>query len=199
MRIGIDIDGVLTDVEKFSVDYFSKYCVENDIDFKIVGSNYEVYKSFNVSKDYENAFWKEYLEFYAVNEKARPFASEVIKKLKEEGNEIYIITARWLTNRDDKAGENMRTLVKTWLEENEIVYDKLVFSKASKEQKVQEIEENEIDLMIEDNPRNITELSSIVKVICYDASYNRNCENENITRCYSWYDIYRAIKSLKAN
>lgn len=38
---------------------------------------------------------------YATNEKARPFAAEVIKKLKEDGNEIYIITARWLTNRDD--------------------------------------------------------------------------------------------------
>ena len=44
------------------------------------------------------------LDFYAKHEPARPFASEVIKKLKNDGNEIYIVTARWLSNREDKVG-----------------------------------------------------------------------------------------------
>ena len=193
MRIGIDIDGVLTDVGQFALDYISKYCVENNIEYKINVSNYSHAKTFNISGKQEYDFWSEYLEFYAINEKARPFSSEVIKKLKADGHEIYIVTARWLTNRDDEAGENMRELVKNWLVENKIVYDKLIFSKANNEQKAQEMLDYQIDLMIEDNPENINELSSIVPIICFDTHYNKQCEGENITRCYSWYDIYNKI------
>lgn len=197
MRIGIDIDGVLTNIEQFIIDYITKYCVENDIEYNIVESDYEYYKTFNISKDQEDDFWNEYLEYYSINEKARPFASEIIKKLKEDGYEIYIITARWLTNRDDNIGSRMREIVKNWLSENKILYDKLIFSKASKERKHQEILENKIDLMIEDSPNNIKELSKIVPVICYHAEYNKNCNDSKIMRCYSWYDIYCKLRKIR--
>lgn len=196
MRIGIDIDGVLTNIEQFVLDYISKYCVENNIEYNISDMNYEYSKTFNISREIELEFWNTYLEKYAVNEKARPFASEVINKLKEEGNEIYIITARWLSNRDDDVGKNMREMVKKWLAENKIVYDKLVFSKAEKEKKSQEIIENKIDLMIEDSPNNINELSKIIPVICYNAQYNKDCSENKIIRCYSWYDIYNKISNM---
>ena len=84
MRIGIDIDGVLTNVEQFSIDYFSKYCFENNIEYNIGESHYNISETFGVSSKQEDDFWDKYLEFYAVNEKARPFASEVIKKLKKD-------------------------------------------------------------------------------------------------------------------
>lgn len=196
MKIGIDIDGVLTDIERYSVDYLSKYCFENNIDFNIGESDYEIYKTFNITKEQEDEFWNQYLELYAKNEKARSFSSETIKKLKEDGHEIYIVTARWLTNRDDEIGNSMREMVKNWLFKNEIIYDKLIFTKAAKEQKYEEITDNQIDLMIEDSPNNVNQLSRIVPVICFDTGYNRKCEGKNIMRCYSWYDIYRTINSL---
>lgn len=196
MRIGIDIDGVLTNIEQFVMDYISKYCVENKIEYKIGNSNYDYCKTFHITKEVEMNFWKQYLEDYAVNEKARPFAAEIIEKLKNDGHEIYIITARWLTNRDDKMGNNMRQIVENWLHENGIFYDKLIFSKALKERKSEEILENKIDLMIEDSPNNINELSNFVPIICYHAGYNKDCVGDRITRCYSWYDIYQKIDSL---
>ncbi len=195
MRIGIDIDGVLTNLEQFSIDYFSKYCVENNIEYNIVKNDYELFKSFEVSSTVEDEFWNKYMDYYATKENARIFASEVIKKLKKDGNEIYIITARWLTNRDDELGEKMRNCVKLWLKQNDIFYDKLIFSKATNEKKSKEIVENNIDIMIEDSPNNINELSKIIPIICYDASYNQECFGENIKRCYSWYDIYKEIKN----
>ena len=199
MRIGIDIDGVLTDIEQFVIDYISKYCVENNIEYSIGDSNYDYSKTFNISEDQENDFWNTYLEYYAINEKARPFAPEIIKKLKKEGHEIYIITARWLTDRDDNIGNKMREIVTNWLYENEISYDKLIFSKSSNERKSQEIFEHKIDLMIEDNPNNINELASLVPVICYNADYNKNCTGSKIIRCYSWYDIYAKIQNMTRN
>ncbi len=197
MRIGIDIDGVLTDIERFVVDYVSKYCIENNIEYKIGESNYDICKTFNINKEQGNNFWDTYIEDYAKNEKARAFASEVIEKLKQEGNEIYIVTARWNTNRDDEKGSKMRETVKNWLCEYKIPYDKLVFSKAEQERKSNEIIENKIDLMIEDNPNNINEISKIIPVICYNTEYNKHCKGDKITRCYSWYDIYRTISNLK--
>lgn len=195
MRIGIDIDGVMTNIEQFVINHISKYCVENNIAYHIDNSNYDYCKTFHISKEVENDFWKEHLEYYAINEKARPFASEIIHKLKEEGHEIYIITSRWLTNRDDEVGKRMREIVKNWLNENKIIYDKLIFSKASNESKQEEIMENKIDLMIEDNPNNIKELKNYIPVICYDAGYNKDCvDDDRMTRCYSWYDIYSKIR-----
>ncbi len=196
MRIGIDIDGVLTDIEQFVIDYISKYCVENKIKYNIGDYDYNYSKTFNITDEQEENFWNEYLEYYAVNEKARPFAAEVINKLREDGHEIYIITARWLTNRDDDIGNRMKEIVKNWLHENKILYDKLIFSKELKERKSQEIIEHKIDLMIEDSPNNINELANIIPVICYNAEYNKNCIDNKIIRCYSWYDIYSKINNL---
>ena len=56
MRIGIDIDGVLTNIEQYVTDNFIKYCFENNIEYTIGESNYEFYKSFNISKEIENDF-----------------------------------------------------------------------------------------------------------------------------------------------
>lgn len=195
MRIGIDIDGVLTNIEQFSLDYFSKYCVEKNINYRIGRPSYFLYDTFNVSEDIEDDFWNEFIFYYAQQSLARPFASEVIKKLKEEGNEIYILTARWLTNQNDEIGRKMQSLVKSWLDNNNIMYDRLIFSKANKEKKTDEVLKYKIDLMIEDSPYNINELAHITRIICYDTSYNKKCEGKNITRCYSWYDIYKTIKS----
>lgn len=197
MRIGIDIDGVLTNIDQFTMDYLTKYCVENNIEYDISNRNYNYCKTFNISEKVETDFWNKYLEDYSINEKARSFASEIIEKLKEDNHEIYIITARWFTNRDDNIGNKMKEIAKKWLYENRIPHDKLIFSKSSQERKTQEIIENKIDLMIEDNPNNIKEISNIIPVICYDSEYNRECIGQRIIRCYSWYDIYKKINNLK--
>lgn len=108
MRIGIDVDGVLTELNQFTTDYLTKYLVENNIDYKIGKADYEAYAAFGIDQQTEDDFWAEYLDLYARKVRACAFASEVIKKLKEDGHEIYIVTARWLTNRDDEVGGEIR-------------------------------------------------------------------------------------------
>lgn len=197
MRIGIDIDGVLTDMESFIFDYMSKYLVLNAVAYNIEKSCYRFSDTFNVDEIHSEGFLKDYFDTYITKEEARKFASEVIEKLKSEGNEIYIITARTHTNKNDAYGKKMRKLVKKWLKKNNIVYDKLIFSKGESERKDYEINEYKIDLMIEDNPNNIKELSKIIPVICYDAGYNKECFGSNVYRCYSWYDIYKKINEIR--
>ena len=89
--------------------------------------------------------------------------------------------------------EENRNIVLNWLKKNEIHYDKIIFSP---EDKLDICRQNNIDLMIEDKPKNINTISSEIPVICYHANYNEQCSGKNIYRCYSWYDIYRKIKEI---
>lgn len=192
MRIGIDIDGVLTDFEKWQLDVGSKFF--NKYNKNIVEPNgYDSDTVFNISKELDSEFWKEYLYDYAKNEPSRKFAGEVIDKLKKDGFEIYIITARYLTNRNDDLGNEMRNIVIEWLRTNNIHYDKIIFSL---EDKLEICKENDISIMIEDKVENINNISEIIPVVCFNAGYNKSCIGNNIYRAYTWYDVYHQITKV---
>ena len=61
------------------------------------------------------------------------------------------------------------------------------------------IVENNIDVMIEDSPRNINDISRKVKVIKYYCKYNEDVEGANIITAYSWWHIYDLINKLNEN
>ncbi len=192
MKIGIDIDGVLTNLEKWQIETGKKFLnkeVEN-----IEG--YEIYQIFNVPKQSDKEFWNKYLYEYVINEPAREGASETIQFLKEQGHEIYIITARYLTTRNDASGEEMRQIVKEWLKKYQIYYDEIIFSP---EDKVENCMKNNIDIMIEDKKENIENISKNIPVICFNAEYNKYCKAEKIHRAYSWYDIKDLVCTLNKN
>lgn len=191
MRIGIDIDGVMVNIEQFIGDYGIKFCEENNLCYKVKKDEYDEAKALGISEENSEKFWNKYLKYYATEYPARDFASEVIQKLKEDGHEIYIITARneWGLVGDDYG--KMKEFVSSWLEKNNIYYDKLIYTEGSK---LPYCIGNYIDIMIEDSPKNIKDISSKIPVLCYNCNYNANIKGENITRVYSWYDVYNKIK-----
>ena len=87
----------------------------------------------------------------------------------------------------------MQRLVKEWLKTNSVLYDEIIFTM----KKADVCKEKKIDLMIEDKPENIEDISKEIPVIVYDCSYNQEIHNKNVIRCYSWYDIYEKIKKLQ--
>lgn len=192
MKIGIDIDGVITEIARFTGDYGIKFCYDNNIEYTIKDDEYDETKALGITEEQAEKFWNTYLEFYATKYPARSFASEVIKKLKQN-HEIYIITAR---NEDGLPRESygrMQEFVKKWLIDNDICYDELIFSVGSK---LPYCLENEIDIMVEDSPQNVKDISSKIPVLCFDNSYNKHIEGKNITRVYSWYDVLNKIEKL---
>ena len=197
MRIGIDIDGVLTDIEQWQLDYGSKFYFEKYGKEIQNNEGYETTEIFKVDSKVDDEFWTEYFKDYSINVDVRKFSSEVIKKLKQDGNEIYIITARgsFLSHSANvMLFEENKNIVLEWLRKNEIEYDKIIFSP---EDKLSICLENNIDVMIEDKVDNINKISTRIPVICFHAGYNKNCKGNNIFRCYSWYDIYSKISSIK--
>ena len=188
MRIGIDIDGVLTDIEQWQLDVGGKFF--SRFNKSVLNKDgYEITKIFNVSDELDSQFWNEYLYEYVTKEPSRKYASEVIKKLKDDGNEIYIVT-----DRNNEDGEKMRKIVVNWLAEQKIDYDEIIFSP---EDKKENCKKYNIDIMIEDKVDNINKISSIIPVICFHAGYNNECKGKNIYRVYNWYDIYNLINGGK--
>lgn len=192
MKIGIDIDGVLTDEQRYVLDYGSAYFAQNNIQYKIHDDIYDSKEIFEVSEDAYDAFWKEHIFDYSENINIRPFASNIIKRLVEENNEIYIITSRSYTTYENENKLKMQRVVKEWLKRNKIKYNDIIFSR----EKDKICKELNIDVMIEDKPENVDKISKDIPVICFNVEYNKKCEGKNIYRAYSWYDVYNKIKEI---
>lgn len=190
MNIGLDIDGVLTDIEKFQKaegqNFFEKD-ISNDKGFTIQ-------EMFNCSEQEEHDFWKKNLLKYAITEKARKGASDFTKKAHIKGDNITIITSRIYTDQDTKMGKLMRFIVEEWLKFNNIEYDKIVYCS---EDKMQAIRENDIDVMIEDSVENISSLSRITNMICMNCNYNKDVDLQNAIRIDSMNQAYNAVQKLK--
>ena len=186
MNIGVDIDGVLTNFERMIIDYGTKICVDENWPIEMNLSEYDEEKAFNWNQEQAEKFWNTYLVKYVIQCEPREFAPEIIKRLQQEGNKIYLITAR--------SDYGMPKLTKKWLKKHHIKYEKLIF--AQDKEKLQQCIDNNIDVMIEDSPNNIQYMSEKMKVIKFDCQYNKNVNNDNIITAYSWYHIYQILKDI---
>jgi Uncharacterized conserved protein len=195
MKIGIDIDGVLNDHDSFCINYGTKYCHEIG---KYELTNLDVFDTtemFMWPDETAHNFWDKYRRIILSEMPTKIFAKEVIKKLKDEGNDIYIITAR--KNYDPWDSKELQPIVEKetikWLNKNDIIYDKIYFDI---ENKGTFCKENNIEIMIDDDPKNVRKLIGNTNPIIFDTPYNRQEEFSDITRSYSWYDIYNKINKL---
>ena len=76
--------------------------------------------AFNWDEEYEKKFYLDNIEYFASLLKPIKDCQKYIRKLKEEGNEIYIITGR-----DNGEYSDPYNMTVNWLKENNIYYDKL--------------------------------------------------------------------------
>ena len=190
MNIGIDIDGVLADIEPYVFEYGSKLLYDKGRSLENIDKEkYETYQIFNWDRDDEHEFWDKYMLDYYTNAPTRIFASEVIRKLKEEGHNIYIITARGISEKDIYS--YLKDMTRKWLKENDIYYDEIFFEKDKK--KI--IREHNIDVMIEDYEKNIRQLEEDCEIIVFDCIYNKNVKEH--LRVNSWYEILYLIENNK--
>lgn len=194
MNIGIDIDGVLTDLEYYIATVGKNFTIVNNLGFDDEMSKDSIYGF--LKKEDSHKFWDKYWFDYAKNVPARDNCSEIINKLKQEGNNIIIITARTYDSQIVKHGlekkKNMEQEIIKWLKNNNITYDKIIFSDLNK---VKPCLDHGIDIMIEDSVSNIEQLKNDINVLCFAAKYNNYFKDESVKRVYSWLDIYKIISN----
>jgi uncharacterized HAD superfamily protein/GNAT superfamily N-acetyltransferase len=193
MRIGIDIDDTLTDIKDKLTNAAKEYAislnknVENKnqqiVDIYTDGNIYQ--KLFNFSYDELKYFLGTIQEEITNNAVPRKDCADVIKTLHEEGNEIYIITAR-----DSEFHKDPYLQSETWLNKNSIYFDKLIVNARNKGNACLE---NDIDIFIDDSISNCLNVSSLG----IDTITIGNNDNK-IVKCFDdWNDIYNYIKNDK--
>ena len=193
MIIGIDIDGVLTDMFGYVYKASKKYNKENKIKGEKIKSSLHFNEHFGWSDEQCDKFWDESIWEYSKNVKFYKSASKYIKKLKNDGHEIYIVTKRHFLSDDDEDGTRMKTLLSNQLSK----YDK-IFAVNRQTTKLTPLIDNKVDIMIDDEVKNIEEISKLIPTICYTTKYNKAYSNQNMYRCKNWREIYNLISNLSS-
>jgi uncharacterized HAD superfamily protein len=183
MNIGIDFDGVILDTErhlKFFADYYSYFKLGQ----KRKKSNVvEPELCFDWTEENKKYFYEKY---YRKATKIAPFmpgVKEVLTKLKKEGHKLYIITAREYNSYFDETID-----AKKRLKELDVEFDGIFCEIKNKAEKCEELG---IDLMIEDNPKNIIPfIGKETKVLYFKDVYIKNVFAPNIKKIDTWMDIY---------
>jgi len=110
------------------------------------------------TKEEEKGFFKKYIDEVRQNVELKPFAKQVIHELKQK-HQIYIITAR-----DKKTDKDPCEESRLYLQKQGIVYDEIV---ADCKDKLKYCLENNIDVMIDDEPQNINVIAKEIPVIVF--------------------------------
>lgn len=192
MRIGIDIDNCISNFD----DTLLKEYLKHDKVLRntgIINENPEYLRKgmFDWTEEEENSFYNANIENFAKKLKPIQDSSYYIKKLKEDGHEIYIITGR---NNGEYTNPN--ELTKEWLDKYNIIYDKLILTNAyDKHAKTEVCLENNIDLMIEDSITiSLDLISNGIKVYTMNTRYNQ--KEQTLDRVSKWKEIYERISKL---
>jgi len=188
MRIGIDIDNVISDMTGTMLEEY----LEHDKTLRstgIVNSEARIrFGMFDWTKEEEENFYYSNIERIAAKFKLIPNSKETIDKLKQDGNEIYIITGR--DNGEYKDPWNLTT---TWLKRHEIYYDKLILTDAyDSHAKTVECEKYNIDIMIDDNIATCLDIQKHgIKILVMNTKFNMT--DDKVDRVNNWDEIYEKL------
>lgn len=194
MRIGIDIDNVISNFDEMLLETY----LIHDKELRntgIINPNAKYIRTgmFDWSNEEELSFYKDNIEGIAKKLKVKEKAKEYIDRLHSDGHLIYIITGR-----DNGEYSEPYNMTKKWLDENNIYYDNLILTDAYDiHAKSLECLKNDIDIMIDDSVRICSDLiTSGITTILMDTPYNRKI---NIKRVKNWEEFYEFVYSYKEN
>lgn len=194
MNIGIDIDNVISKFDEALEEEFLKHDKELRNTGIINLNKHMTEGMFDWTNEEVWSFYLENIERIAKNLEVKEGAKEYIEKLKEDGHTIVIITGRDNGEYTDPYG-----MTKKWLNEKEIIYDKLILTDAYKNNKHAKTEkcfENNIDIMIDDSIRNYRDcIENNITTLLMDTPYNRT--EKDIIRVNNWKEIYKFITNYK--
>ena len=197
MVIGIDIDDTTVVTVESMVKYGDKYDTEvlnreaKKDNLGRIKDRYYMNALYGWTEEEKFAFFDMYYKNVLEECYPLPNASEIINKLKQEGNEIIFITAR-LTNIKNCETEN---ITKETFRKYNIPYDKLIMNV---DDKLKFCKENDVEVFIEDSYETCKNLQENgIKAYLMTTKMNRNIVDDKIERVSSWDEVYEKITNLK--
>lgn len=193
-KIGFMVDGVLIDTSKFMLENGEKF-LEGKVHYINEGAS-KFTEMFNCSKEVSDIFWKQYFHKYCLRTKPEKDAVDVLKQLKENGNEIYIITSRIHITDKSFTGELYRAMLKHWLNKNSIPFDGIIYCDKEKnyEDEFEACKKIKIDTIITDKISGAIALSEISDIILLNRPYNKGLHKTKIKRAENFKEVYPIIE-----
>lgn len=189
MRIGLDIDNVITDFDK---------CLEREYKEEdkrkrnsgIINKNARhVALQYDWTEEERIEFFAKNMERLALELEPRENAKKNIDLLLAEGHEIYLLTNRVFPDYKEPEKTTM-----AWLSKHHINYTKLVFTKTT--DKSQECIKNGIDIMFDDDTGNCIRLKKAginFCMVCTKLNYNHRGDLPYVR---NWQELYQKIKDM---
>ncbi|MBL7059133.1 hypothetical protein ISS08_01650 [Candidatus Pacearchaeota archaeon] len=191
MKIGIDIDDVITETMRGYLDEINKGR-EKEIDFEEVNGSLFWEKVFGFSKDQVKEFLDGFFEKKAYELDLIEGAKEGLCLL-DQDHDICFITSRPIEFKE-KTTEFLKKNIPGL--EPKIFHSEINVTTKEGKDKIDLCEELGIDLIIEDQKRFARTCANRgVKVILFRRPWNDNLEgHENITRVKNWEEILEVLK-----
>ena len=178
MRIGIDLDNTICNTSEIIFEYANKFAKEKSVTYE------EVFKN----SDLREEFFLTYTNDIFLNVSIKDNVKEVLNRLKDQGHELYVITAR----SNDFLSTKIDVLepTKEWLKKHSIVIDKIIINSYGLE-KAEACLANKIELMIDDDLNNCQIISNVgIKCLLFDDQSRYNESN----RVSNWLEVERYIE-----
>ncbi len=197
MRIAIDMDDCICNTLEW--DFACAWMYNKEKHPQDKKFYYQIFHAapeiFNFSEEEKKEFYLENRRFI-INKKLiypKPFVKETIDKLMAEGHEIYILTSRedfyWL---GDAYGHTSK-----WLKKYKINYTSLIVNCIEKGLKCAEIR---ADLLIDDNPKFISQVNSQgIRTIIIAAPYNLKYKNVLNEHASCWPEVFEIVQDLDSS
>lgn len=185
MRIGIDIDDVVTNTSEIIEEF-----IDAESNSQELKKHIKSIMKGNPSDPEIVSFCKKiYLEAFR-KAKAKDNVSRVIKDLFNNGNEIFFITARGEKLDYFKGSEKV---TKEFLEQNNIEYTKILFNATDKAKLCLD---NKIDLMIDDSIEHCEDVRAAgIKSIVFNSRVNKDILTA-VERVDNWLELEEKILGL---
>lgn len=183
LRIGVDIDGVVSDSYPVWLGELNRHYGKNIT----VLEDYEMHLVFDVPWDDMNNFFVQNVERLFDLPQPVKGAKEGIEHLLKAGHEIIYVTAR-------SPEEEEITL--RWMKKHKIPHEPILFS--GLKSKVDLVKQWQLELFIEDYMVNAKAIAEIgIPVLLLNASYNQGELPKGVIRCQDWQEILEEIDALK--
>lgn len=188
MIVGVDIDGVLANYPRFMYDLMSKY-----LNKKPERNFYHISKVYDLTPEQESKLWIDNHENYVKNIDALWGSAKFLKFLRKNNHKVLLITNRGFDGIPGTNYEKAYNETEKWLKKNHFEYDKLILTKGLK---LNECKACGVQLMLEDSPAQIANVSQELPVIIIDTDYNREVNNDNTYRCKSYREVKKTFIDL---
>ena len=183
MRIGVDIDGVISDSYPVWLQELNRHYGKNIT----VLEDYEMHLVFDVPWDDMNQFFVQNTEKLLTMPKPIPGAIAGIETLINEGHEVIYLTAR--TPEEEEV-----TL--RWFAQYAVPYERILFT--GFQSKADLAKKWSMEAFIEDYLVNARAIAATgIPVFLYNTSYNQGELPPKVTRCYNWEQVLSGIRRLQ--